>query len=253
LLRRDRIGKGADAAPGMVKVMVNLNEKRIDGGNQPGSLPVLLLPALRRKPDRPHMYSVRSGLMTVLMGAVLLGGCVSPAPYGPRLPGQQTGYTDRELTPNRYRVTFSGNSATPRATVEDYLLLRAAEVTLAGGATHFVFDDRDTQAHTRLDAMPVGGPGPGPYGGFGGFYGGWGFRPAWGYDPFGPEVMITQTTRYEAYAEIVLLKPGQEANESRAVDARAVIAHLSPPIPATPDSAQTPAAPGPGAPDPSAK
>ena len=40
--------------------------------------------------------------------------------------------------------------------------------------------------------------------------------------------MITQTTRYDAYAEIVLLKPGQEANEPRAVDAHEIISHLSP-------------------------
>jgi hypothetical protein len=144
-----------------------------------------------------------------------------------RLPGRQTGYTDRELAPGRYRITFTGNSSTPRETVENYLLLRASEVTMAAGAAHFLFDSCDTSARTRINASPLGGP-PGFYGGF---YGGWAFRPRWGYSPFGPEVMITQTTRYEAYAEIVLLEPGQEANEPRAVDARAIIDHLSPPPP----------------------
>ena len=36
------------------------------------------------------------------------------------------------------------------------------------------------------------------------------------------------STRYEAYAEIVLLKDSDVAKEPRAVDARAVIQHLRP-------------------------
>ena len=162
-----------------------------------------------------------------------LAGCMTPAPYAPRRPGAVTGYTDRELAPGRWRVTFSGNSVTPRDTVEDFLLLRAAEVTLASGGTHFIFDTRDTRQQTRLYADPIG-PGPGLYGG-GGFWGGyWGFRPRWGYDPFGPPVMISSTTRYEAYAEIVILRPGQERDERRAIDARAVVTNMRPPAPPPP-------------------
>ena len=63
-------------------------------------------------------------------------------------PGETVGYTDLQLSPNRYRVTFSGNSATRREDVENYLLRRAAEVTLAAGYTHFAFDQRDTEART---------------------------------------------------------------------------------------------------------
>jgi hypothetical protein len=37
--------------------------------------------------------------------------------------------------------------------------------------------------------------------------------------------MISSTTRYEAYAEIVILKPGQETSERTAIDARAVAAN----------------------------
>jgi hypothetical protein len=161
--------------------------------------------------------------MALAMG-LALSACMTPAAYAPRQPGQATGYTDRELAPGRYRVTFTGNSATARDTVENYLLLRAAEVTLAAGGTHFLFDDRDTHARTTVHADP-GFYGPGYWGGGFGY---WGFRPAWGYSPFGPPLMISQTTRYEAYAEIVVLKPGQDANEPRAVDARAIVSHLAP-------------------------
>ena len=159
----------------------------------------------------------------LLLTLLVLAGCATPAPYGPRGPGQETGYTDRQLSDNRWRVTFTGNSVTPRETVENDLLLRAAEVTLAAGGTHFVFDTRDTKAQTRYDAIPTG-PGPGFYG-----YGYWRFHPRWGYDPFGPPVDIVSTTKFESYAEIVILNDAQAAREARAVDARAVIAHLTPP------------------------
>jgi hypothetical protein len=169
------------------------------------------------------MISPRFSRFALFLGLGLaLAACVGPAAYGPRRPGETTGYTDRELAPGRYRVTFAGNSVTARETVQDFLLLRAAEVTLAAGGTHFVFDDRDTRARTTYHADPA------YYGaGFGGGFG-WGFRPRWGYSPFGPPLMISQTTRYEASAEVVVLKPGQESSEPRAVDAQAIISHLSP-------------------------
>ncbi len=166
-----------------------------------------------------------------LLALAVLAGCATPAPYAPRAPGQSTGYTDRVLAANRYRVTFTGNSSTPRETVENYLLLRAAEVTLAAGATHFMFDSRDTQAQTRYDAIPEPG-----WGGWRG-PGYWRFRPHWGYDPFGPDVDIITTTRYEAFAEIVLLTPDQVAHEPRAVNAQEIIAHLTPPPPPPRDHA----------------
>jgi len=156
--------------------------------------------------------------------ALTLAACETPAAYAPRRTGMGTGYTDRELAPGRFRVTFTGNSVTSRETVENYLLLRAAEVTLASGGTHFLFDDRDTRAQTSIHADPMfHGPGY-----WGGGYGYWGFRPRWGMSGFGPPLMISQTTRYQAYAEIVVLRPGQERNENRAVDAREIVNHLSP-------------------------
>ena len=160
----------------------------------------------------------------LVLSLLVLAGCATPAAYAPRGPGQATGYTDRQLADNRWRVTFTGNSVTPRETVENDLLLRSAEVTLAAGGTHFVFDTRDTRADTRYDAIPSGP----------GFYGYWRFHPRWGYDPFGPPVDIVSTTKYESYAEIVVLNDAQAAREPRAVDARAVIAHLTPPPPPPP-------------------
>jgi hypothetical protein len=170
------------------------------------------------------LATAASRAVTLALLALLLG-CASPAPFGPRGPGQQTGYTDRQISPNRWRVTFTGNSATPREQVEDDLLRRAAEVTLAAGFGHFLFDTRDTKANTRVTAFPAYPPGP--------FWGrGWRFHPAFGYDPFGPDVDIVTTTSFQAYAEIVTLSDDQAAHEPRAVDAHAVIQNLAPPAPA---------------------
>ncbi len=47
------------------------------------------------------------------------------------------GYSEQQLEPNRWRVTFSGNSLTDRRTVENYLLYRSAELTLSQGFDWF--------------------------------------------------------------------------------------------------------------------
>ena len=132
-------------------------------------------------------------------------------------------------------MTPSGNSATDRETVENFLLMRAAQVTVQSGYSHFLFDTRDTKAQTRYDAIPTG-PGLGYGAGFGyGFGRGyWRFRPQWGYGGFGTDVDIVSSTKYESYAEIVLLSDEQAVHEPRALDARAVIAHMPPPPPPPP-------------------
>ena len=150
-----------------------------------------------------------------------LGGCMSPAPFAPR-DGGSTGYTDQELSTTRWRVTFAGNSATPRQTVENYLLLRSAQVALQAGYDWFVFDTRDTHADRRYFTEFDGGPDWGFHHHFG-YWGGWGYADTY-----------STTTRYEAYAEIVLLTPSQAKAEPRALEAKDVIAHLGPPPPPPP-------------------
>ncbi len=169
--------------------------------------------------------------LPLTVSALLLAGCMTPSPYAPRTEGQKTGYTDRELTQTRYRVTFTGNSVTPRETVESYLLLRAAEVTRAAGYSSFIFDTRNTKTNHSYTAVPDA---PGPYwgGGWGrrGRFGYWGGFGGWGGYGFGydPSVDIVVRTNYAAYAEIVMLTPEQAAKEPRALNAADVIAHIGP-------------------------
>lgn len=167
---------------------------------------------------------VRGLTLTLALG--LLAGCMTPTPYGPRIEGQATGYTDRALAQNRYRVTFTGNTVTPRETVETFLLLRAAEVARAAGATNFMFDTRNTRANTSVQAVPYGPDPYYPYTPFGGrrpfgYWGGFGFA-------YEPNVDVVVRTNFEAYAEIVLLTPDQAAREPRALNAADVIARVGP-------------------------
>ena len=174
--------------------------------------------------------------LSLTLAAGLLAGCMSPSPYAPRLEGQRTGYTDRALTQTRYRVTFTGNTITPRETVESFLLLRAAEVTRAAGHTNFVFDTRNTRTNTSVQTIPYGPPAYPFWGGYGhrgfGYWGGYGHRGfgywgGWGF-AYEPAVDVVVRTNFEAYAEIVLLTPEQAAKEPRSLNAAEVIARIGP-------------------------
>jgi len=187
-----------------------------------------------------HLRPVAMPLLGALVSGLVLTGCMQPTPYGPRIEGQRTGYTDRALTENRYRVTFTGNTVTPRETVESYLLLRAAEVTKAAGYNFFVFDTRNTRAHTTYQAVPTMPP-PDPWWGWRrgfGYWGGYG----WAYDP---GVDVVTRTNYQAYAEIVLLTPEQAAKEPRAIRADDVIAHIGPDAITPPPAGSAPPPPPP--------
>jgi hypothetical protein len=164
----------------------------------------------------------------------LLASCASQPPYyGPRKPGETVGYTDTRIDQNRYRVTYSGNSATDRETVENFLLIRAAQVTLESGYSQFLFDTRDTKANTTYYSSFTGWPG---WPGFGWYWYSWPYGPR----PIDAEGESRPITRFEAYAEIVMLTAAQAAKEPRAIDANQIIVRLgptiAPPVPPPPKS-----------------
>jgi hypothetical protein len=159
------------------------------------------------------------GMAALAVSFLLLAGCESPATYHPLDPSSRTGYTDEQLAGNRFRVTFTGNSATRRDTVENYLLLRAAEVTLKAGSRWFIFDTRDTEAKTTYQSDFMGWPG---WRGRGRYW------HSWAYPGWDDEVTTRPITRYEAFAEIVLLTDDQAKSEPRAINAQDVLDHIGP-------------------------
>ena len=158
--------------------------------------------------------------IALTMTLLALSGCVTPTPYKAADADHRNGYSDQRLADNRIRVSFSGNSATRREQVEDYLLLRSAETTREAGFAWFAFDTRDTEAKTIYYSQFSGWPGWGR--GFG-----W-YRHSWAFDPLGNVETTIPATRYEAYAEILLLTPEQARTDAHALRAGDVIARLGP-------------------------
>ena len=155
----------------------------------------------------------------LLFAAFLATACATVPEYAPRIPGSLVGYTDVQLSPNRYRVTFSGSYYSTRDDVETYLLRRSAEVTLAAGYTHFVVQMRETHRMTDNFGSPYAyGPAYYPY---------WG--DSWA------------VSSYSSSAEILLLKDGEGATAADVVDAQRVLVSLNA-LPA-PDTVKTAAGP----------
>jgi hypothetical protein len=184
------------------------------------------------------------GALLAATATLALSACATETTYRPATGSgfSRTGYSDRQIEPNRYIVSFSGNSYTSRDTVEKYLFFRAAELTLARGYDNFILADKQTDLRSRTySTLGLG------YGGFGGGYGafgGWG--PSWRYrgrgfgwrswspfygDPFFDRDIDVQTIdKFEANAEIVMGKGPKPANNIRAFDARAVIESIGPSV-----------------------
>ena len=172
-------------------------------------------------------------------GALLISGCATETTYRPATGTgfARAGYSDHQIEPDRFEVTFSGNSYTSRDTVEKYLLYRAAELTVQQGGDYFIMADRNTDKSTRSYATP----GFGPYGGWGGYWGpswryrgrGFGWRswdPFFG-DPFWDRDIDIQTVdKYEASADIIIGHGPKPKDNIRAFDARSVIDHIGPSI-----------------------
>jgi hypothetical protein len=169
----------------------------------------------------------------------VLASCATGSPYRPAASGGGYGYSDQRLEENRFRLTFNGSGNTDRADVEDYLLYRAAELTLANGFDYFIVDNRSTDARRQVYADPMFGsrfgygygPGFGPRT-FSPYYANWTyFAPRWGwrpyYDPFWNDpVTYREVTRFRANAEVLLFKGAKPADNPRAFNAREVQANL---------------------------
>ncbi len=162
----------------------------------------------------------------LLLSLALLGlaACATPTAYAPAADEHGAGYSDQRLATNRYRVSFVGNAATRRDTVENFLLLRAAEVTRDAGYQWFEFDTRNTESKTTYHTDFADYPGFGP--GYGWYWHSWAYDP---WDPYWRSGATTfPTTSYQAYAEIILLTPEQAKGDAHALQASDVIARLGP-------------------------
>ncbi len=109
-------------------------------------------------------------ILTFAAAAFALAACAStPAapPYAAASSPTSAGYSETQIESNRYFVTYRAPSTGEVARLEDYALLRAAELTLANGRDWFWVDRRtiDQEQNARNSGPSIGvGVGGGSYG-----------------------------------------------------------------------------------------
>lgn len=157
----------------------------------------------------------------------LAAACTTVTPYQPI--GNSGGFTDQELDNGRFRVTFEGNSQTELATIENYVLYRAAEITLEEGGDYFVVLDSNTEAMRRFITTGTS------FGrGFGrrGFFYGHGFHNRFdsGFGRgFGSSHATTRERRSYTVGAIIDVRRGDKpSGEGASYDARQIIDNLNP-------------------------
>ncbi|MEO0983050.1 MAG: hypothetical protein AAFX03_10395 [Pseudomonadota bacterium] len=150
-------------------------------------------------------------------GLVLAACATQPTPYQPAQKVNGEGYSSVKLEEGKHRIAFRGNTSTDLATVENYILLRAAELTVADGLGHFVIlDMNDTSNSTFRSTGTTFGAG-----GFGRrtFFGG----------GIGTTSATTRQRRAFAVDVIVQAYPGDKPDDQpEAFNAAEVIENLSP-------------------------
>jgi len=149
--------------------------------------------------------------LTLIVGAtaaLALGACATATPYQPKTTNLNSfGYSDTRIEPGKYRVGFRGNTSTDRSTVENYVLLRAAELTLSEGLGHFVIFEEDEGSTSNFSSTGFNnGFGGGFRGGFGrrGFGGGFG----------GTTTSRTRERRNFDVSVIIQAFPGEKSEEN---------------------------------------
>ncbi|HYD88349.1 MAG TPA: hypothetical protein VEA80_12810 [Vitreimonas sp.] len=154
-----------------------------------------------------------------IAAAAALAACAStPPPYAPA-PGQgAAGYSETQIESNRYFVTFRAPSGADPALLQDYALLRAADLTLQNGREWFWVDRRtlDEQS-TRATGPSVGiGVGGGSWGSHSGGSVGVGINL-----PLGGQRQVARSATLE-----IRMGEGAKPDDPNAYDARAIATNL---------------------------
>lgn len=105
-----------------------------------------------------------------LAALLALAACAtSPPSYLAAPTTAAEGYSEVQIESNRYFVTFRAPGGADIAVLQDYALLRAAELTQQNGHDWFWVDRRTMEGQSRGGGSSIGiGAGGGSYGGSGG-------------------------------------------------------------------------------------
>jgi len=157
---------------------------------------------------------------TLATGAALLflAGC-GPTEYEPaRGVFDDTGYTSRKFSEDRYLVTFEGNTVTSRQRVESLMLLRAGELADETGHPYFAIVEDETEREVTYNTY-FSPPG---------FYG-YGYRtfPYYSTYMYGARPRASVTDSYEAYAMVEMLDE-KPADRDEVYETGSIIEKLRP-------------------------
>jgi hypothetical protein len=169
--------------------------------------------AMASDPASKPCYAGLAGAAVLALLLALAGCAANPTPYQPASDGY--GFSQQQIEANRYRITFAGNSATPLDTVRNYMLYRAAEVTVESGHDYFVVVDQNTQSTTTYR-----GTGSTPFG----FGTGW--RSGGGFGVGFSSFSAYPDDSYTAWADIVVGDGPKPAGDLNAYDAQDVLRRL---------------------------
>lgn len=101
--------------------------------------------------------------------AFALSACASTPSYAPAASATAAGYSETQVESNRYFVTYRASGSADAALIQDYALLRAADLTLQNGREWFWVDRRSLDGEGQSRGPSIGiGVGGGSYGGRGG-------------------------------------------------------------------------------------
>jgi hypothetical protein len=154
-------------------------------------------------------------LFSAALCALLLACSTTPTPY--QAYDQRYGYSEQQLEDDRYRVSFAGNAATPRDVVQNYMLYRAAELTVQSGHDYFTVVNQQIEGSSDGIASPRVGVGVGSAGsdvglgvGLSTFLGGNG------------------SARYTSFADIIVREGEKPVGDPNSYDARDLLRRLQP-------------------------
>ena len=85
-------------------------------------------------------------LVLPALAALSLSACATePTRFAPAAGPRAVGFSEMRVEPGRYRVSFNGGPGAPPAQVEDYALLRAANLAISDGYDWFRVTERVTR------------------------------------------------------------------------------------------------------------
>lgn len=155
----------------------------------------------------------------IVAAALALTACASTPTYTPAASSGGAGYSETAIESNRYFVTYRAPGAADAALVQDYALLRAADLTLQNGREWFWVDRRTLDEDAARRSGPSVGVGIGA--------GSWGGRSGGGAS-VGVNLPIGGSSRQRAQSATLEVRFGEGAkpDDPNAYDARAVSANI---------------------------